>query len=167
MSVGFKDATGRPIEITARYALYSAPTQQSTWPGMSADICSAKTMSALPPKSDMCDANLNVRFGPKADSCSAAKGSVADSIIIFNGGQDRVRLVACRYATTYVRKSMAAAKKMPWSLGGEPDQGNARRNRSVDGAKIWVLRLWQIGRGGRQTKWVHGSGRSFSNGRFD
>src|SRR5690242_2744132 len=62
----------------------------------------------------------DVRFGPKAHLCDAAKGSVVDSIIIFNGGKDRVRLVACRYATTYVRKSMRAAKKMPWSLGENP-----------------------------------------------
>jgi len=124
-------------------------------------------MSALPPKADMCGATSDVRFGPIADSCDAAKGSVADSIIIFNGGKDRVRLVACRYATTYVRKSMTAAKKMPWSLGENPTRANASRNLSVNGAKILILRLWQIGRRGRQTKWVHGSSRSFSNGRFD
>jgi len=57
--------------------------------------------------------------------------------------------------------SAVAKRNAAWSL----TRASASRNLSVDGAK--VLRLWQIGRGGRQTKWVNGSGRSFSNGRFD
>ena len=57
---------------------------------------------------------------------------------------------------------------MPWSE--KPDQGKSPlRNRalSVDGAKILVVRLGQIGRGGHQTKWVYGSGSSVANGRFN
>jgi len=37
----------------------------------------------------------------------------------------------------------------------------------VDGFKILVVRLRQIGRGAGQSKWVHGNGRSFANGRFN
>ena len=35
--------------------------------GSKADICSAITMSALPPKADMCGALADVRFVPIAD----------------------------------------------------------------------------------------------------
>jgi hypothetical protein len=37
----------------------------------------------------------------------------------------------------------------------------------VDGFKILVVRLRQIGRGAGQSKWVYGNGRSFANGRFN
>src|SRR5215813_7543849 len=36
----------------------------------------------------------------------------------------------------------------------------------VDGFKILVVRLRQIGRGAGESKWVYGNGRSFPNGRF-
>ena len=35
--------------------------------GSKADMCSAKGMSALPPKADMCGATSHVRFVPIAD----------------------------------------------------------------------------------------------------
>jgi hypothetical protein len=41
------------------------------------------------------------------------------------------------------------------------------RDLSVDGAKILVMRLRQVGRVGRQTKWVDGDGGSLANGRFN
>jgi hypothetical protein len=39
--------------------------------GSKADMCSAKGMSALPPKADMCGATRYVRFVPIADIPSA------------------------------------------------------------------------------------------------
>src|SRR5262245_47215224 len=60
---------------------------------------------------------------------------------------------------------------MPWSrlVETRPGQVAPQRNRDLleDGAKILVMRLRQIGRGARQSKWVNGDGRSFANGRFN
>jgi hypothetical protein len=60
---------------------------------------------------------------------------------------------------------MKAAKKKPWSL----DQGERAvcQNLSVDGAKILVMRLRQIARGGHQAEWVHGNVGGFSDGRLN
>ena len=41
------------------------------------------------------------------------------------------------------------------------------RDLLVDGAKILVMRLRQVGRGGHQTKGIHRNRRSFPNGRFN
>jgi hypothetical protein len=65
--------------------------------------------------------------------------------------------------------SLTATKRCPgrWE---ETDQGKSSlRNRalSVDGAKILVMRLRQIGRVARQSKWIYGNGRSFPNGWFN
>jgi hypothetical protein len=38
---------------------------------------------------------------------------------------------------------------------------------SVDGAKILVVRLREIGRVGHHTKWINGDAGSFADGRFD
>ena len=50
-----------------------------------------------------------------------------------------------------------------------PGQASARVNRdlSVDGAKILVMRLREIGRGRRQAEWVNGNGGGFADGRFN
>jgi hypothetical protein len=62
------------------------------------------------------------------------------------------------------------AKKDALVGGGKPDQGELPGmtvDLLVDGAKILVVRLREIGRGGRQSKWVYGNGGSFANGRFN
>src|SRR5262245_17787371 len=66
---------------------------------------------------------------------------------------------------------MSAATKTDALVAGD----NATRARHslrnhdllVDGLKILVMRLRQIGCGGHQTKWVNGNVGSFPNGRFD
>ena len=73
---------------------------------------------------------------------------------------------AAAESTKLTRVSLTA-KKMPWSVE-KPDQGELPGmtvDLLVDGAKILVVRLREIGRGGRQSKWVYGNGGSFPNGR--
>jgi len=59
---------------------------------------------------------------------------------------------------------------MPWSVEENPTQGELPGmtvDLLVDGAKIFVVRLRQIGRVARQSKWIYGNGRSFPNGWFN
>jgi len=62
------------------------------------------------------------------------------------------------------------AKKDALVVGGEPDQDKSPGmtvDLLVDGAKILVMCLRQIGRVARQSKWIYGNGRSFANGRLN